>query len=263
MVIQRTRPGTCATIHGDGETRLETAPARGDTGDGAARGGPLKPWELLGEAQAPDGTTLTLTRHDREYVIMANSRSLMSSRMHGSEQALATLALGHVPAGAPCVLVGGLGMGFTLRATLDHLPATATVVLAELVPAVIAWNQGPLGPLAGHPLHDTRVSVELADVADVLRAGRGRFDAVLLDVDNGPDAFTAGTNAGLYDDRGIAAARDALTSSGVMAVWSAWEDRRFEQRLRYAGFTVRVERVRGRMKKGGPKHTIFIARRTP
>ena len=194
---------------------------------------------------------------------MANGRSLMSSRMHGSEQALATLALVDVPADSPCVLVGGLGMGFTLRATLDRLPPTATVVLAELLPAVVAWNRGPLGPLAGHPLQDSRVKLELADVAEVLRASRGRFDAVLLDVDNGPDAFTAGTNAGLYDNRGIAAARDALTASGVMAVWSAWEDRRFEQRLRYAGFTVRVERARGRLKKGGPKHTIFIARRTP
>ncbi len=193
---------------------------------------------------------------------MANGRSLMSSRMHGSEQALATLALVDVPADSPCVLVGGLGMGFTLRATLDRLPPTATVVLAELLPAVVAWNRGPLGPLAGHPLQDSRVELELADVAEVLRASRGRFDAVLLDVDNGPDAFTAGTNAGLYDNRGIAAARDALTASGVMAVWSAWEDRRFEQRLRYAGFTVRVERVRGRLKRGGPKHTIFLARRT-
>ncbi len=193
---------------------------------------------------------------------MANGRSLMSSRMHGSEQALATLALVDVPADSPCVLVGGLGMGFTLRATLDRLPPTATVVLAELLPAVVAWNRGPLGPLAGHPLQDSRVELELADVAEVLRANRGRFDAVLLDVDNGPDAFTAGTNAGLYDNRGIAAARDALTASGVMAVWSAWEDRRFEQRLRYAGFTVRVERVRGRLKRGGPKHTIFLARRT-
>ncbi len=192
---------------------------------------------------------------------MANGRSLMSSRMHGSEQALATLALVDVP-DSPCILVGGLGMGFTLRATLDRLPPTATVVLAELLPAVVAWNRGPLGPLAGHPLQDSRVKLELADVAEVLRASRGRFDAVLLDVDNGPDAFTAGTNAGLYDNRGIAAARDALTASGVMAVWSAWEDRRFEQRLRYAGFTVRVERVRGRLKRGGPKHTIFLARRT-
>jgi spermidine synthase len=192
---------------------------------------------------------------------MANGRSLMSSRMHGSEQALAAFALRSMRAVEPQVLVGGLGMGFTLRATLDLLNADATVVVAELVPAVVAWNRGPLGPLAGHPLRDPRVHVETGDVAERLQSSPGRFDAVLLDVDNGPDAFTATANARLYGDQGLAAARDALTPGGVLAVWSAWEDRRFEQRLRYAGFVVEVERVRGRLRKGGPKHTIFIGRR--
>jgi spermidine synthase len=192
---------------------------------------------------------------------MANGRSLMSSRMHGSEQALAAFAFRPMRAVEPQVLVGGLGMGFTLRATLDLLNADATVVVAELVPAVVAWNRGPLGPLAGHPLRDPRVRVETGDVAETLQSSPGRFDAVLLDVDNGPDAFTATANARLYRDQGLAAARDALTPGGVLAVWSAWEDRRFEQRLRYAGFVVEVERVRGRLRKGGPKHTIFIGRR--
>lgn len=223
----------------------------------------MKPWELLGEARAPDGTTLTLTRHDREYVIMANGKSLMSSRMHGSEQALATAGLRGVDLGDGTVLVGGLGMGFTLRATLDLLPPGATVIVAELVPAVIEWNRGPLGALADHPLRDRRVEVAAGDVADLLRLADERFDAVLLDVDNGPDAFTASGNAGLYDDRGLAAARGALKPGGVLAVWSAWEDWRFEQRLRYAGFAVRVERVRGRLAKGGPKHTLFLARKSP
>jgi spermidine synthase len=208
----------------------------------------------------PDGTDLTLTRHDREYVIMANGKSLMSSRMHGSEQALAALALRRMQAPDACVLVGGLGMGFTLRATLDLLPEDATVVVAELVPAVVEWNRGALGTLAAYPLRDARVRVEIGDVADTLQSGPGRFDAVLLDVDNGPDAFTAATNARLYNDQGLAAARAALKPAGVLAVWSAWEDRRFEQRLRYAGFVVDIERVRGRLKKGGPKHTIFLAR---
>jgi spermidine synthase len=185
----------------------------------------------------------------------------MSSRMHGSEQALAAFAFRPMRAVEPQVLVGGLGMGFTLRATLDLLNADATVVVAELVPAVVAWNRGPLGPLAGHPLRDPRVRVETGDVAETLQSSPGRFDAVLLDVDNGPDAFTATANARLYGDQGLAAARDALTPGGVLAVWSAWEDRRFEQRLRYAGFVVEVERVRGRLRKGGPKHTIFIGRR--
>jgi spermidine synthase len=191
---------------------------------------------------------------------MADGRPLMSSRMHGSEQALAALACQRRPAGA-CVLVGGLGMGFTLRATLDLLPAAATVVVVELVPAVIEWNRGVLGPLAGHPLRDGRVCVETADVAETLQSSLDRFDAVLLDVDNGPDAFTATTNARLYSDQGLAAAHAALRPGGVLAVWSAWEDRRFEQRLRHARFRVSVERVRGRLKKGGPKHTIFIAAR--
>jgi spermidine synthase len=191
---------------------------------------------------------------------MANGKSLMSSRMHGSEQALAALALRRMQAPAACVLVGGLGMGFTLRATLDLLPEDATVVVAELVPAVVEWNRRVLGTLAAHPLRDARVRVEIGDVADTLQSGPGRFDAVLLDVDNGPGAFAAATNARLYNDQGLAAARAALKPGGVLAVWSAWEDRRFEQRLRYAGFVVDVERVRGRLKKGGPKHTIFLAR---
>ncbi|MEN3340546.1 MAG: hypothetical protein V7647_4222 [Acidobacteriota bacterium] len=221
----------------------------------------MKRGELLGETRTPDGGSLTLTRHDREYVIMADGRSLMSSRMHGSEQALATLALRRIRAAEPAVLVGGLGMGFTLRATLDLLVPSATVVVAELVPAVVEWNRGPLAALADEPLRDTRVRMEIGDVADTLEASRNRFDAVLLDVDNGPDAFTSSTNARLYTDQGLATAREALKPGGVLAVWSAWEQRRFEQRLRHAGFSVTVERVRGRLEKGGPMHTIFLATR--
>ena len=220
----------------------------------------MKPWELLGQTRTPDGTLMTLTRRDGEYLILANGRSLMSSRMHGSEEALATFACRHARTiERPCVLVGGLGMGFTLRAALDLLPPDAEVVVAELVPAVVEWNRGPLGSLAGHPLKDKRVVVDVGDVKATLRSSPGRFDAVLLDVDNGPAPVTTSDNAGLYDDRGLAAVRAALKSGGVLAVWSAWEDRRFEQRLRYGQFTVAVERVRGRLKKGGPRHTIFLA----
>jgi spermidine synthase len=202
---------------------------------------------------------MSLTRQGSEYVILASGRPLMSSRMHGSEEALAAFGCRDARTrDAPCVLVGGLGMGFTLRATLDVLPPSAIVVVAELVPAVVEWNRGPLGPLAAHPLEDPRVQIEVGDVAATLRASTRRFDAVLLDVDNGPAAFTASHNTRLYDDAGLAAARAALTQGGVLAVWSAWEDRRFEQRLRHGGFTVQVERVRGRLKKGGPRHTIFL-----
>jgi spermidine synthase len=215
--------------------------------------------ELIGQTLTPDGTDMKLTRRANEYIILANGKSLMSSRMHGSEETLATLACRRVRTmEQPCVLVGGLGMGFTLRATLDILPPDAIVVVAELVPAVVEWNRGPLGPLAGHPLKDKRVRVHVGDVAVTLSSSPCRFDAVLLDVDNGPAAFTSPDNARLYDDRGLAVAHAALKIGGVLAVWSARDDRKFEQRLRYVGFTLEVERVRARLKKGGPRHTIFL-----
>jgi spermidine synthase len=220
----------------------------------------MRPWELLGEARTSDGKTLALTRRGNEYVIHADGKSLMSSRMHGSEEALAAFACRRLGASeAPRVLVGGLGMGFTLRALLDLLPAEASVLVAELLPAVVAWNRGELGALAGHPLADRRVRLEVGDVGATLRASHAAFDAVLLDVDNGPRAFTAEGNAGLYDDRGLAAIREALAPDGTLAVWSAWDDRKFEHRLRHAGFEVEVERVRGRLRRGGPHHTIFVA----
>jgi spermidine synthase len=222
----------------------------------------MKPWELLGEARTPDGSDLTLTRHSTEYVILANGKSLMSSRMHGSEEALATFACQSLTTHEePHVLVGGLGMGFTLRATLDLLPRDAVVVVAELLAPVVEWNRGPLGSLANDPLKDRRVQVEVNDVAIVLKSNPGRFDAVLLDVDNGPSAFTAPGNACLYDNDGVAIARAALKSGGVLAVWSARDDRKFAQRLRYAGFTVDVRHVRGRLKKGGPRHIIYVGHR--
>jgi spermidine synthase len=224
----------------------------------------MKPWEVLGRTRTPDGTELTLTRHTSEYVILADGQGLMSSRMHGSEEALATLGCRRARTlTRPCVLVGGLGMGFTLRAALDFLPPDAQLLVAELVPAVVEWNRGPLGPLAQHPLDDPRVRVEEADVAAVLRAHPGRFDAVLLDVDNGPAAFTAASNASLYDVQGVAAARGALRPDGVLAVWSARDDRAYERRLRAAGFQVQREHVRSRLKRGGSRHTILLAHLAP
>ena len=219
----------------------------------------MKPLELLGETVTPDGTDMKLIRRDTEFIILANGKSLMSSRMHGSEEALATFGCRRARmVEQPCVLVGGLGMGFTLRATLDLLPPDATVIVAELLPAVVEWNRGPLGPLAGNPLKDRRVRIEIGDVAMPLASGTGKFDAVLLDVDNGPSAFAASANVGLYSDRGLAAVRAALKTGGVLAIWSARDDRKFEQRLRYGGFAVQVELVRGRLKKGAPRHIIFL-----
>jgi spermidine synthase len=219
----------------------------------------MKPWELLGEVRTPEGTNLSLTRRDNEYLILADGKDLMSSRMKGSEAALATIgcAIAKTRENA-CVLVGGLGMGFTLRAALDVMPADAIVIVSELIPAVVTWNEGPLGPLADNPLHDKRVRVELGDVALTLAKTPARFDAVLLDVDNGPAAFTQAANAGLYGDVGLQTIRAALKPGGTLAVWSAWDDRKFEHRLRHNGFTVKTERVRARLKSGGPRHTIFI-----
>jgi len=220
----------------------------------------MKPWELLGETCTPDGSQVRLTRQDTEYVILVDGKPLMSSRRHGSEEALATLGCQHARTmDEPQVLVGGLGMGFTLRATLDLLPPGAIVTVAELLPAIVEWNRGPLGSLADHPVKDPRVRIELGDVGRVLRASEpSGFDAILLDVDNGPAAFTVPQNAGLYDNAGVSAAYVALRAGGVLAVWSAWDDRKFEQRLRFHGFAVQVARVRARLKKGGPRHAIFV-----
>ena len=224
----------------------------------------MKTLELLGQALSRDGTVMKLMRRSDEYIILANGKPLMSSRMHGSEEVLATLACQRAgELEQPCVLIGGLGMGFTLRATLDVLPPGAKVVVAELVAEVVEWNRGPLGALAEDPLKDPRVQVETDDVAITLSSRPGQFDAVLLDVDNGPAAFTSSSNnAGLYDDRGIALAFAALKMEGMLAVWSAREDRKFEQRLRHGRFDVEVQSVRGRLKSGGPKHTIFLGHKS-
>ncbi|MEQ1761161.1 MAG: hypothetical protein ABL986_22865 [Vicinamibacterales bacterium] len=222
----------------------------------------MKPWELIGQTRTPEDADMRLTKHDNEYVILVEGKTLMSSRMHGSEEALATLACRHLQdIERPRVLVGGLGMGFTLRATLDALPQDAIVSVNELVPAVVEWNRGPLAPLAGYPLKDRRVRVEVGNVGFTLRGNTDRFDAILLDVDNGPAAFTTLDNCGLYDNAGVAASYTALRKGGTLAVWSAWDDVKFEQRLRFHGFTVTVERVRARLKKGGPHHTIFLGRK--
>jgi spermidine synthase len=219
----------------------------------------MRAWELLAETRTPDGSDMRLTRQGDEYVILVNGKTLMSSRMHGSEEALATIACRQARTlEQPRVLVGGLGMGFTLRATLDLLPSDAIVRVVELVPAVVEWNRGPLGAIARHPLSDRRVRIEVGDVGFTLRANPGGFDAILLDVDNGPSAFTTPANEGLYDNAGVAASYAALKTGGALAVWSAWEDRKFEQRLRFHGFAAQVDRVRARLKKGGARHTIFL-----
>ncbi len=224
----------------------------------------VTPWQVLGESRTPDGTAMALTRRGSEYMILADGKDLMSSRMKGSEEELATAACVRARTlESPRVLVGGLGMGFTLRAALDALPQAATVVVAELVHAVVEWNRGPLGPLAKHPLRDSRTVVELGDVMDVMKRqpSAGGFDAIMLDVDTGPSAFTQASNAGLYDNAGIALARAALRENGIVVYWSARDDRKFEHRLRYHAFDVEVVHVRARGKSGGgPRHTLFVGR---
>lgn len=221
----------------------------------------MVPWEILGRERAPGGGELVLARRGEEYSIRVDGYELMSSRAHGSEEELARLACDRIRGVArPQVLVGGLGLGYTLRAALDALPPTGKVFVAEIVPAVIAWNRGPLAPLCRHPLDDPRVVIEPRDVALVVSAAAARFDGILLDVDNGPTSLTLPANAGLYGASGLAAARRALRPGGVLAVWSAAPHKGFAERLRRAGLTAETHTVAPRPGAGGRRHSIFIGR---
>ena len=219
----------------------------------------MKPWETLATATAPDGSRFELLRHDGNYVIQADGYELMTSYSHDSEDAMMSLACPRPRADA-CILIGGLGMGYTLAATLDLLPPGGSAVVSELVPEVVEWNHGPLGPLAGHPLDDPRTDLIVGDVADVIRDSKSRFDAVLLDVDSSVDSFTLAGNSWLYTPEGLATAHRSLRPSGALAIWSAGTERTFEGRLRSAGFTASTHPVRGRHKRGG-HYSILVGRR--
>lgn len=217
------------------------------------------PWEHLDTAQAPGGGELKLMRRGAEYSIMAGAIELMNSRLSGSEEALATLACARIRGRkAPRMLIGGLGMGFTLRAALAELPADAHVTVAELVPAVVAWARGPMAHIFAGSLDDGRVAVRETDVGALIAAARGGFDAILLDVDNGPGGLTRAANDSLYAPAGLAAARRALRPGGVLAVWSSGPDERFTQRLRKAGYAVEDVRVRAHAGRGA-RHVIWLA----
>jgi spermidine synthase len=223
----------------------------------------MRPWRLLESAPIPaNGGELRLYRRDDEYAIkIAGGGELMNSRVHGSEDALAEHACARLKhAAAPRVLVGGLGMGFTLAAALRVLGERAQVIVSELVPAVVAWNRGPLGEVAAHPLRDPRVTVREEDVARVLATGQSLFDAILLDVDNGPEGLTHKRNDWLYSLDGLYSAYAALRPGGVLAVWSAGPDRDFQQRLRKTGFKTEELRVRAHGSKGA-RHIIWLAER--
>ncbi|WID99055.1 hypothetical protein QO058_12860 [Bosea vestrisii] len=221
----------------------------------------MKPWAQLDIASIPGGGTLKLMRRgEDEFSITLGHNELMNSRLKGSEEALATLAIDRIgKRPKPRLLIGGLGMGFTLRAALAALPADAEIVVAELIPAVIAWARGPLAPIFAGCLDDPRVSVQEADVATAIRETPGSYDAILLDVDNGPDGLMVEANDRLYDSAGLAYAKASLRSGGVLAVWSAGPDRSFTQRLRQAGFAVEEKTVRARAGSGGAKHVIWLA----
>lgn len=219
--------------------------------------------EVLAESTTPDAEALTLSIEGPEHVVRVRGETLMSSRSSGSERAMAELAF---PAGAPTaaaqVLVGGLGMGFTLRAVLDRLDAGARISVVELLADVVHWNRGPLAAFAGCPLDDPRVSVCVGDLLSVLVEYEQAFDAILLDIDNGPEAFTVRGNERLYHPPGLAMLLAALRPGGTLVLWSAFPCRAFERRLRHAGFDARSVSTRARPEVGkGARHTLFVATR--
>jgi spermidine synthase len=221
----------------------------------------MKPIETLAREKTPEGDELVLTRRDGVYHLIVDGVELMTSLVHGSEEDLARLAAAAIAKKrAPRVLVGGLGFGYTLRAALDHLPPGGKVVVCELFASLLQWNRDLLGELAGRPLDDRRVEVVLADVR-VFLDGRERFDAILLDVDNGPEALTLRSNGGLYTEAGLERLSQSLTDGGVVAFWSSSPSPAFERRLRRAGFEAWTERVPARGGGKGKNHAIFLARR--
>ncbi|MFC1689866.1 hypothetical protein ACFL07_09475 [Pseudomonadota bacterium] len=222
----------------------------------------MRHWTLLGEAPIPGtGQSLSLHQGKDDFFIKISSGGgeLMSTRKHGSEDALGAL---------PCrklrnrdsarVLIGGLGMGFTLASVLAEVGERAEVTVAELIPEVVEWNRGPLGKCSGYPLNDPRTKVHIGDVAKLLQAQRGYFDVIALDVDNGPEGLTQSANDWLYSTAGIIAAQEALTPDGVLAYWSAGPDQAFHDRLRRCGFLVEEKVVFAHGKKGA-RHTIWLA----
>ena len=223
----------------------------------------MNPWILLDSAQVPGNSgELRLYQRSDEFSINITGRGeLMNSRVHGSEDALAEHTCARLAnRTTPRLLIGGLGMGFTLAAALKHLGNQAHIEVAELVPAVIAWNKGPLGEQSGYPLHDPRVTIREKDVARILTTAEQAYDAILLDVDNGPEGLTRKENDWLYSIDGLNEACAALRPRGILAVWSAGPDKNFVQRLRKTGFDVEEIRVRAHGSKG-PRHTIWFARR--
>ncbi|MGQ3213246.1 MAG: hypothetical protein ACT6U0_05495 [Shinella sp.] len=221
----------------------------------------MLPWIQLDRATIPgDGGELRLKQRGSEFSIMLGATELMNSRLSGSEEALATLGCeriaGRKNAG---VLIGGLGMGFTLRAALGALSDDARVVIAELVPAIVDWARGPMADLHNGTLDDPRVKIHVGDVGALIRSTKAAYDAILLDVDNGPDGLTRASNDSLYDHNGLRAAKAALRAGGVLGVWSSAPDSAFTRRLRDVGFATDEVNVRANGKRGGARHILWMA----
>ena len=224
------------------------------------------PWQLLDTVQTPgNGLELRLYQHDNEFSIRAGNYELMNSRVYGSEDALGKLACQKVADYPQArVLIGGLGMGYTVRSALDELGAQAQVAVAELVPEVVKWNRGVLATLAGNPLDDHRVAVHESDVSQMIKTANNDYDAIMLDVDNGPQGLTLKENDWLYSPNGLTTAHAALRPKGVLAIWSSGPEPAFAKRLRRAGFQVEEIglRARGKGKKGGAHYTVYMAMRS-
>jgi len=219
------------------------------------------PWLQLDTARVPGADVqLRLMQRGAEFSMRLGQNELMSSRLSGSEEALATLACRRIEAvKSPHILIGGLGMGFTLRAALAVLGSDARIMVAELVPAVIAWARGPMADIFGDSLDDPRASIREADVVNVIASHDSAFDAILLDVDNGPEGLIRKANDALYDLKGLNAIRRALRPGGVLAVWSSGPNPLFSKRLRAAGFDVNEVAVRATTKRSGSRHVIWFA----
>lgn len=222
----------------------------------------MTPRELIGVAQVPGGEPLRLFRRGDDYMIVLDRNELMSSRMSGSEEALAEMTLARLRAPACAhLLIGGYGMGFTLRKALALMGPDGKAVVAELVPGIIDWARGPMAELAAGCLDDPRTQIVMGDVGAAIAGARGAYDAILLDVDNGPDGLTRLANDRLYTFDGLRAAKAALKPGGVLAVWSAGPDAKFARRMREAGFEVEEVAVRARQNGKGPRHVIWFGRR--
>ncbi|WP_271077264.1 spermidine synthase [Aurantiacibacter sp. MUD61] len=225
----------------------------------------MLPREEIATAKIPGGDKLTLISHGRDHIIMLGRDELMGTRMQYSEEQLARLTLERLEVPKPRLLIGGYGMGFTYRAALEKLPDGGSVTVAEVVPEILDWAKGPLAHLTGETLKDPRGEIVLADVAalvdDAVDGTTPRYDAILMDVDNGPDGIVRDGNERLYTRTGIARMRDALNVGGLIAIWSAAPDHKFTGRLKDAGLKVEVQTVRARPNNKGPHHTIWFAQR--